>query len=64
MSASKFDFTGLVEAVYECLQAQCLECKDPYDLYVNRIKAHVYQNTDGVKEKIELGYQSIIENLK
>lgn len=60
---NEMDSAELMEAMLACIQAECFECKDPYDLYINRLKASVFANPTEVSSRIDAGYQVLIKHI-
>lgn len=56
-------FDELAEVLLERLQEASLDCKDPYDLYVNRIQANIYTNPSEVCTRIQEGYRLLLQDL-
>ncbi len=53
----------LVEALVESFRDEAIECEDPFDLYINRIKAHLYANPDEMSQRIAAGHQTLLKAL-
>ena len=59
-----FPSQPLVEALYETLIEKCVAEEDPYDVYMNRMRSQIYENSTEVSEKIAAGYKSILDNMQ
>lgn len=63
MSENELPSDELARALLERLQADSVDCTDPYDLYVNRIKYNVFADPSSISNRIGHGYRVIIEDI-
>lgn len=53
----------LADTISELIEEESIACKDPYDLYVNRIKSSIFSNPASVAGRISAGYHLLLENI-
>ena len=53
----------LTDTISELIAEEAVTCKDPYDLYVNKIKSSIFANPAAVAGRISAGYRLLLENI-